>query len=100
MEIITAFIFLFFVNSIIYAQNISTAIRISADYNKTYLIIDDPILTNSTGNIGAYTSIWGFRAGISCDKKVYKAFSMESEIGYSSGGFYGKYFYRKNVNQI
>jgi hypothetical protein len=86
-------------SSAIAAQNLTASLRVGMDYNETYLVVNNIL---GTSNIGDFTSIWGYRAGIALDAKVYKAFSLDTELGYSQGGFEGGYkqAYRKNINQI
>lgn len=85
-------------SSAIAAQNLTASLRVGRDYNETYLVVK-----NFLGPIryGDFTSRWGYRAGIALDAKVYKAFSLDSELGYSRGGFDGyQHVYRKSIDQI
>ena len=66
------------------AQNLTTSLRVGADYNETYLVVPNSL---GPSHIGGYQSIWGYRAGIALDAHIYKKFSLDTEIGYSSGGF-------------
>ncbi len=85
-------------SSAISAQSLTTSLRVGMDYNETYLVTDNLL---GTSNYGDFTSIWGYRAGVTLDAKVYKAFSIDSELGYSRGGFDGyQHAYRKNIDQV
>ena len=80
------------------AQTLTASLRVSADYNKTYLLVEDLF---SITNIAPFESIWGYRAGLSLNTKLYKSLSLDSELGYSRGGFDGhNKAYRKNIDQI
>jgi hypothetical protein len=81
------------------AQNLTTSIRIGPDYDETYLVVEDIL---GPSNIGKHISTWGYRAGLSFDAKLFKDFSLDSEIGYSLGGYKGRYngIYREDIHQM
>jgi hypothetical protein len=81
-----------------FAQNLTASLRVGTDYDETYLVVTDVL---GSTNIGDFTSIWGYRAGVALDAKVYKSFSLDSELGYSRGGFDGfRHVYRRNIDQV
>jgi hypothetical protein len=85
-------------SSPISAQNLTASLRLGKDYNETYLVVNNLLGPISYGD---FTSRWGYRAGIALDTKVFKSFSLDSELGYSLGGFDGyQHVYRKNIHQI
>ena len=99
MKKISILLFLFLlIKTNTFAQGLIASLRVGMDYNETYLIVNDVL---GVSNIGDFTSIWGYRAGVALDAKVYKSFSLDSELGYSRGGFDGfNHLYRRNIDQI
>jgi hypothetical protein len=81
-----------------HAQNLTASLRVGPDYDQTYLAIEGL----GTSNIGGHIPMWGYRAGLSLDAKLFKKFSLDSELGYSFGGYKGKFqgIYQEGINQL